>query len=43
MTRMFNRPHLGLTLRDDVLPACGWASEAPMTFGWLPSGSRSHP
>ena len=23
MTRMFNHPHPGLTLRDDVLPALG--------------------
>ena len=23
MTRMLNPPHLGLTLRDDVLPALG--------------------
>ena len=27
MTRMFNPPHPGLTLRDDVLPALGLEQE----------------
>lgn len=36
MTRMFNPPHPGLTLRDDVLPALGLSvPKLPNSWAYL--------
>ena len=43
MTRMFNPPHPGLTLRDDVLPALGLSvTQAAEQLGVARGGTVSH-